>query len=245
MEIREYDKLHKLEESNWYFVSRRLFFSKIFGKYVPKRSNMRILDLGCGSGQMFKMLGKYGKVLGVEPSFYMLRLAPDAAFRVCSDGVRLPFKDGTFDMITLFGVLEHIDDDTGVLKELKRVSRKNGLVFIEVPAYQFLWSSHDEALHHKRRYTKKSLAKKLTKMGFRVKKSGYIFGAILPAVIALRTLKRLFGKDEIKTDGVENLPPLLEKLLINVNKIESGTSMLLPFGVSVVALAEKPSEPSK
>ena len=76
MEREQYEKLAK-EEQNWYFASRRLFFSRILEKFLSRRKDMKLLDMGCGSGQMFNTLGKYGKVIGMEPSLYALGFSPN------------------------------------------------------------------------------------------------------------------------------------------------------------------------
>lgn len=241
MEKREYNKLHMLEKKNWYFVSRRHFFLEILERFFAYRKDIKILDLGCGSGQMFKSLSKYGKVVGVEPSQYALKFAPKDTLRVCGDGEKVPLTSSSFDLIAAFGVLEHIKDDEQTLREMFRLSKKKGVVMIEVPAYQFLWSAHDMALHHYRRYTKKSLVKKVEKAGFRINKAGYIFTTIFPAVVFLRAVKKIVGGREAKTDGMEKVPLPIQKFLILVNRLESKLAKRfdMPFGVSVFALAEK------
>ncbi len=240
MEKKEYDKLREEEES-WYFASRRYFFSDILEKFYSKKNKLTILDLGCGSGQMFKILGKYGRIAGLEPSLYALNYAPKNGFKVCGNGTKIPFKDNIFDLATAFGVLEHIENEKDTLKELSRVLKKNGSLIVEVPAYQFLWSGHDVALHHQRRYTENLLTERIKSAGFEIKKSGYLFGGILPWVIRLRMLKKIFRKEEIKTDSFEKIPSLFANRLVAVNKAESKfvKSFYMPFGVSVFAYAEK------
>lgn len=240
MEKKEYDKL-KATEDSWYYISRRIFFSDILDKYLPKNANLKILDLGCGTCKNFEFLRDYGEAIGLDTSFYVLNFAPRDALKVCYSGTGLPFKNDTFDLITLFGVLEHIENEDEILKELRRVTKKNGKIMIEVPAYKFLWSQHDVAFHHKRRYTEKLLTKKLEAFGFKIKKSGYMFGTILPPVIILRIFGKIFGKKEIKSDEFEMLPAPLQKLAIMVNRIESRfvKQFYMPFGVSVFSFAEK------
>ena len=138
----------------WYRGRRRIIRAELDRLPLPRRA--QVLDAGCGSGRTLQELGRLREVSGIE-------LDPDAAEMARARGLgevmvgrleELPWADASFDLITCLDVIEHTPDDRAALAELLRVCRPGGWLLVTVPAYQALWSLHDEANHHFRRYSR-------------------------------------------------------------------------------------------
>ncbi|MCA9772456.1 MAG: class I SAM-dependent methyltransferase [Myxococcales bacterium] len=197
MEEIAYDEFRRLEENHWWFVSRRAIFFDLLRHILPPQTDRKILDIGCGPGEMLPDLRTLGTPYALEYSAHALRYLKTRGFRLMiqASALAIPTPDETFDLVTLFDTMEHIDDDRGVLREACRVLRRGGHAIITGPAYQFLYSNNDRVAHHVRRYTLGEVRRKATEAGFTVVKLSYInailFPLIAPAVLALKLKQRL------------------------------------------------------
>lgn len=156
----------------------------------------RILDAGCGSGRNMVDLERYGTVTGIELSETSVALARDrGAGEVVSGSVlEMPFAADSFDLAVSLDVIEHLEDDLGALRELRRTVAPGGALLVTVPAYQWLWSGHDEINHHHRRYTRRSLQRVAEQAGWQQARTTYFNSLLLPVAIVLRVLERFNTK---------------------------------------------------
>lgn len=207
MEASVYDQFAELEKRHFWFRGRRaIFFDLIERELGPDTNDLDILEVGCGPGGMMSPLSRFGRVHGLDISRDALRYCKQRGFPhvVTGSGLELPFADASFDMVALFDAIEHIPDDRRVLEEVKRILKPGGLVFISVPAYQFLYSQNDRLVHHQRRYTKGRLRRLLDETAFRARKLTYfntfLFPLILPAVLVLKLKERLVGLPRRQTN---------------------------------------------
>ena len=154
-----------LEETYWWFVGRRSMLEQLLRRFA--RRGGLALDVGCGSGRNFEILAPYADcVLGLDRSLTALGLAAAHGLpTACADGQAIPVASASLDLVSALDVLEHLDEDQLALQEFHRVLRPGGLLLLTVPAYRFLWSEHDEALMHRRRYVASELHMKLTRGG--------------------------------------------------------------------------------
>lgn len=162
-------------------------------KSMPKRK-LKILNVGAGSGYDLETLKRYGDVYVIDINKDVLRLMPKRLYfeKKVGDACKIPYKNNFFDIAVSFDVIEHIEDDVGAVSEIYRVLKKNGYFAFSVPAFQSLFSSHDRVLGHKRRYSKKSLARLLSK--FRNLKLNYWNVIFFPPLAILRILKKNSSK---------------------------------------------------
>jgi SAM-dependent methyltransferase len=156
----------------------------------------RILDAGCGSGRNMVDLARYGAVTGIELSETSVALARERnAGEVVSGSVlEMPFAEASFDLAVSLDVIEHLEDDLGALRELRRTVAPGGALLVTVPAYQWLWSGHDEINHHHRRYTRRSLQRVAEQAGWQQARTTYFNSLLLPVAIVLRVLDRFSTK---------------------------------------------------
>jgi 2-polyprenyl-3-methyl-5-hydroxy-6-metoxy-1,4-benzoquinol methylase len=181
----------------WYRGRRRIIRAELDRMPLPQPSEAHVLDAGCGSGRTLEELADYGSVSGIE-------LNPDAAGvararrgrgQVAFD-VRigrleeLPWDDGTFDLITCLDVIEHTPDDRATLVSLRRVCKPGGWLLVTVPAYQALWSRHDEANHHFRRYNRRMLRAVAQAAGWEVERLTSFNSVLLAPAAAVRLAQR-------------------------------------------------------
>ena len=184
----EYGAMYRLEDVYWWFIARRQLAVEVLTRELASRPEAEILDVGCGTGSNLEAFSGLGHATGVDMSpealsFCRARGARRVTF---SEIERLPFADASFDVVTAMDVLEHVDDDLAALAELRRVLRPGGLLLATVPAYGFLWSEHDEALKHRRRYTAHELRNKLTVRDFAVERTSYFITALFFPILAMR-----------------------------------------------------------
>ena len=247
MDIDEYRRMFQLETTYWWFVGRRAlvrdWVAAALRRQPAATSERWLLDAGCGTGANAEMLRAFGRVIGTDVSPEALHwsrqrgLSHLARCRV----EKLCFADDTFDVVTALDMLEHVDDDLAALAELHRVCKPGGAVIITVPAYGFLWSPHDEALHHRRRYAPRELRDKLQAMGFEVERlSHFMCGLFLP-VLLLRFWQSLRKQGVRPQSDLRPLPTWLNGLLIRLLGIERWLISLfsLPLGVSLICTARK------
>ena len=241
----EYETMYRLESHYWWFVARRQLVTDIVTEHVQSgRNSARILDVGCGTGATREALASCGTIFGADMSAEALAFTrsrsegPLARSRV----ERLSFVDGCFDLVTALDVLEHADDDLASMKELFRALRPGGLLVITVPAFGFLWSEHDEALHHRRRYSAHELRNKLTRVGFDIERLSFFITFLFFPILLMRFAQNIFKKSvEPKTSHII-LPEWINNGLIGLLAIERWLLKYinLPFGVTIVCLARKP-----
>ena len=232
----------KLEETYWWFVGRRAILERLLRRFV---GNRRVaVDAGCGSGRNMRLLSPFSAcVIGFDRSSTALKLAAaDGLPIACADTQAIPLPDSSVDLLSALDVLEHLDDDMRALNEFHRVLQPWGYLLVTVPAYRFLWSEHDEALAHRRRYTASELHVKLTSSGFQVLKRSYaVFFAFFP-IVFYRLFRGLFPKDPFAPRASHvALPSFFNNLLIALLRIEAlmmGT-LNLPWGTSIVVLARR------
>ena len=159
-------------------------------------ANARILDAGCGSGRFMVELARLGSATGVELSETSVALARERQLGeiVAGSVLEMPFADDSFDLAVSLDVIEHLGDDLAALRELRRVVAPGGALLVTVPAYQWLWSGHDEINHHHRRYTRRSLQHAAEQAGWRQTRTTYFNSLLLPVAIILRVLERFSTK---------------------------------------------------
>ena len=185
-----------MEQSHWWYIGRRQilasFVEDICRRVTDRRP--RILDVGCGTGREPADALKYGDAEGVDVSEDALAFCRERGWTRCELGAgeELPYEDGTFDLVTAFDVVEHMDDDLAGLREMCRVLRPGGRVLLFVPTFMFLWGLQDDVSNHRRRYRLPELQRVLEQAGFEIERATYAnITFFLP--ILFRKLMRLTG----------------------------------------------------
>jgi ubiquinone/menaquinone biosynthesis C-methylase UbiE len=236
-----YHDLHALEANHWWYRGMRAIYSRLLRRHI-RAETVSVLDIGCGSGGNFPVLAPYGSVVGLDLASVALELWPEgAAGLVQANAVALPFDNSSFDLVTLLALVEHVDNDVGVLREAARVCKPEGIVMVNVPAFQALWTDHDEANRHVRRYRAGELERKARKAGLGIVTMSYANAFLFPIALVTRSIQRVQQRMVRQgTPRVDMFPvpePLnswlaclldLEGLLMNWIRF--------PFGVSIVAV---------
>src|ERR1041384_7397807 len=237
-----YPILFRVEQSHWWHIGRRRilsgFVEDICRQVTDRRP--RILDVGCGTGANLLMLSKYGDAEGVDISEDALAFCRERGLDKVKLGAAetLPYEDGTFDLVTAFDVVEHIDDDLAGLKEMRRVLRPGGHVLLFVPTFMFLWGLQDDVSNHRRRYRLSELRRVLGEAGFEIERTTYANITFFFPTLFIRKLMQLTG---IKASSENNINvPALNGVLGRVFGAESLILkfMNLPFGVSGLCVAK-------
>ena len=207
------------------------------------RKARSLLDVGCGPGNLLARFREVEVKLGSDFSLDAIghaRRAVDAGF-FTGDLCRLPLRDNSVDCVAALEVIEHIEDDARAMAEIHRVLVPGGVAVISVPAFMFLWGSHDEWNDHKRRYTLRELCRRLETTGLRVAMSGYFKSMFLLPLIFTRLFKNLV---RAKTDDFYAFPAwanwLLRKQISLEGKMLAGLNKVA--GVSIIAVVEKATE---
>ena len=244
--------MFELETTYWWFVGRRIILAETIQRHLASPV-AQALDIGCGTGGNFPILSRFSKaVMGLDTSPQALGYCRSRGWNTVGlmqkDGM-LPFADETVDLVTLFDILEHVADERPLLGEIRRVLRPDGLLIVTVPAFQFLWSEHDVALHHYRRYTRRNLTRLLADEGLKIISASYVITFSFPLIVLYRVLKgalNFFSSDTAKTSHVR-LPSPLNTFFIRILAWESKllAYTTFPFGTSVLVVATKDAHPAR
>ena len=232
---------HRAEDRHWWYRGRRRLLDRVISAMVLP-PGARILDAGCGSGRNMVELARYGSVAGVEVSPESAGVARGREVGQVVEGSigAMPFADDSFELAVCLDVIEHLEDDHGALVELRRVVAPGGALLVTVPAYPWLWSSHDTINQHRRRYTRRSLLAAAERAGWRAERVTYFNSLLLPVAIAMRALERLRPADSETSPDLWIPPAPLNRLLEQPLHLEAAiigrNGHTLPAGLSLLAL---------
>ena len=237
----EYEKMYRVEDRDWWFVSRRELVLSHLKRFV-KVDRPLILDIGCGTGATSQLLSEYGNVVSLDFSELALKACEKRGIANLLKGsaTLIPLADQSVDVIVATDILEHLESDSAAIREFQRVLKQTGIAIITVPAYQFLWSEHDEALMHQRRYTAGLLRQRIQAAGMALKYHGYALSLLFPLAL-MRLIKKKKPKNHAPEAQHFELPEWANQSLIRFQRLENrlfrfGT---LPWGLSVISVVEK------
>jgi SAM-dependent methyltransferase len=233
-----YERMAETQQVHWWFAGRRLILNHLLDslRLSPKSS---ILEVGCGTGANIPMLQKFGSVAAVElDSFARDHVRAAMKIEVAPGSLpdELPYADRKFDLICLFDVLEHVERDQEALCILRERLAPKGLLIITVPAYQWLYSSHDVQHHHYRRYTARRLRTMAKAAGLRPTRVGYYNTVLFPLALIRRFAEKLLNLHPIDDSALPG--SLLNHFLYRAFSLEARfiRSWFFPVGLSVVGL---------
>lgn len=239
----EYARMAEYEQSYWWHLGRLEIIQTYLKRVFGKRHNSTILNVGCGTGGTIDMLEKFGHVDNVDTSDDAIAFVKTRGNKniMKVDGIDLPYEDKTYDVVGAFDVLEHIEDDKRALFEWKRVLKDDGVIVITVPAYQWLWSEHDASLHHRRRYTVKSLMTVAAEAGLKPEKKSYAISFSLPLVIGYRVASKALNRKGGSETSYVPVPRSINKFFTVLLKVEAKLhdKISLPAGTSVITILHK------
>ncbi|MFQ5803913.1 MAG: class I SAM-dependent methyltransferase [Candidatus Methylomirabilales bacterium] len=250
METSVYEQFYMVEKEHWWFAGMRTLCRAMLKRLPIGNGDQetRCLDVGCGAGLWTQELGAFGQACGLDVADEALQFCRRRGNNrlVRATAERLPFKPDSYGLITAIGVIEHIGDEKGFLSELARVCRPGGYVLFLTSAYDFLWSRHDEIVHHKRRYTKGQFTQLLTSCGFQVVRSSYVNTFLFLPILIIRLGQRLSVGPAVlekRSPDVFIPAPLVNKLLYWILWTETKilNFVSFPFGVGLFAIARMPS----
>ncbi len=228
------------EDEHWWFSARRDILRAVLDRHLPQASERMVLELGCGNGGNLPLLARYGKLFAVETD-------DDARGRAAARGIAkvepgmlphaLPFTEMRFDLVAALDVLEHVAEEHAALVAMRAKLKRAGLLLLTVPAFEWLWSHHDEVSHHQRRYSKRELVKLVRDSGFEVVHSSYFNTLLFPLALAHIKLSARFAADAHR--GMRIPPRPLNALLRTIFSAERHLvpRLALPFGVSILLCA--------
>lgn len=237
-----YVQLSAVEDHHWWHVARRQILRRqLAALHLPEHAS--ILEVGSGTGGNLSMLAEFGAVSGLEMSDQAIALAHQRA-----RGARLlrglcpqDLPAERFDLVCLFDVLEHIEDDGAALLALRAILAPGGRLVISVPAYGWMWSPHDAHLHHWRRYGRSPMVRQLEAAGLRVTSASYFNTLLFPLALAARAFDKVAG--QAKSTGADIPAAPVNALLRWIFALERHLlgRLSLPFGLSLLVVAESSS----
>jgi SAM-dependent methyltransferase len=238
MERAVFDRMAEQDSRHWWFVARRRILSDLIKREIHLPSDARILEIGCGTGHNFEMLGQFGGIDAIEidegaRALASRRLGREVGTAPLPELSGIP--DGTYHLIALLDVLEHIEEDEASLASIKRKLAPGGRILLTVPANQWMWSAHDAAHHHHRRYSKDRLARVIKRAGLRPHRISYFNTLLFPLAAAARIVGKISGKKE----SDDQMPPKpVNSLLGAIFGLERHLvgRVPMPAGVSLVAI---------
>jgi SAM-dependent methyltransferase len=231
MEGLEIRKLVALEDQHWWYRERRAILAKRIRRLRPGLA----LDIGAAGGGNTRVLQAAGwRTIALEYGQDGAEVAHERGLSVArADACSLPVKTGTADLVISFDVLEHIVEDYVATAEMCRVLRPGGVAIIAVPCDPKLWSPHDVAVSHVRRYTRDALVGLVKKGGFEVD-TVWSWNVLLRPVAAWRR-KKLNGSD------LDSLNPMVNSVLTAIVAVERYLPVKSLPGVSLMMVAHKPA----
>ena len=238
MERVVYQQMAELDDRHWWYRARRKILAELIRREVRLPADARILEIGCGTGHNLQMLAGFGHVDGLELDEEAAALSEKRLGRKI---MRSPLPEldqvpDNYDLIGAFDVIEHIDDDRAALAAIATKLKPAGKFMMTVPAHPWMWTAHDVANHHKRRYSKRALRSLIENSPMKLERLGYFNSLLFPVAIAERAASKLRGKD----DGDVSLPPApLNRALEAVFASERYLvgRLPLPPGLSLFAVA--------
>lgn len=242
MERAVFDRMAELDQDHWWFVARRRILKTLIERVVRPPQNARILEVGCGTGHNLQMLKSFGELEASE----LDRCARTVAQKRLPGEIkeaRLPdlamFERNGYDLVALLDVLEHVPDDVGSLRAIHRRLKPGGALLMTVPANPWMWSAHDRAHHHFRRYTRKQLKDLFLRSGLEIELLSYFNSLLFPLIAGARLVSKLLARDSAD-DRLPNR--YVNALLERIFRLESSLvgRIPMPFGVSLVAVLRRP-----
>lgn len=241
MKKSEYKNIYINEEKHWYYVSTHKIVIDLIGKFAPNRRNLKILDAGCGTGQLIKKMEMLGDIYGIDISATAIKFSKSRGLKNVkkSSVIKLPYQKNSFDIIVSIDVLYHkwVKNDQKALNEFNRVLKPNGLLILKLPAFSWLSGGHDKIVFTKKRYTREDIKKAVLAANFKLLRNSYFFLSLFPIVLLSRFL---FKGKGVNSDISQN-SKVVDIFLTWIISIESYLLMKtnLPFGVSVITVARK------
>jgi SAM-dependent methyltransferase len=244
MDRQEFERTYRIESNYWWNLGRFRIIESFIQRYIRPDPCARMADLGCGTCATTRWLQKFGNVLGVDASSAALAYCRRRGLKdlLRSDLQTLRLPSNSHDVLFALDILEHVADDRKAIRHMFRVLKPGGKCLVISPAYQWLWSEHDVACQHRRRYTLKGLREKLEEAGFRLTRQSYCIVFPFLPLVALLKFRSWFKKDRNIMESIVPLPSFINQCLVWMLSLENFLMYFFdfPFGVSVLYLAEKP-----
>ncbi len=219
------EDLERIEQSDfWSKTKAKLILGLVEGS--------KVLDVGCGSGRLSKKLSEKGcSVVAIDTDWKAVEIAKKKGITAFVTGINEWVTDEKFDCIILGDVLEHIEDDESAMRKIRSMLKPHGCIVVNVPSYQFLFSQHDVALGHKRRYSDHELRTKLEASGFKLEYFRHWNLLAFPVTVLIKVSKKDYPHE--KVSNITVLSMLLEKTLLLESKVNYF------FGISILCKARK------
>lgn len=225
----------ELYRSHWWWRAREALILRTLRSIAPSGGWDRILDVGCGDGLLLTELADLGRdVEGLEVDTQVLSPETTERFRIHSGMLDDSFRPaGSYDLVTLLDVLEHIEDPVSALRRCREILAPGGVLLLTVPAFRALWTQHDDTNHHFTRYTRRTLRRVLSEAGFACTESRYFFHWLVPPKLAVRAYEALLRphptRPRIPAGPINRgliLLSLLEQNTLTRFRLIPGTSLL-------------------
>ncbi len=236
---------YQTEDTYWWFIARNRIVMSLIDRFCKKSIDGYLLDIGCGTGGFSKLISENYKVAGLDTSPIALEYAKKRGLKNLFLGLLHDFPKNDYKIggALMLDVVEHIEDDKKVLREVYDLLPENGWFFVTVPAYMWLWSIHDTKHMHYRRYTKRGITKLMEEAGFDVKFSSYFNTFLFPLAVLSRLFNNITGKNNTET-AIDEVSPFVNKIFKNIFLAEVSFLkwMRFPFGVSIAVVAQKKTQ---
>ncbi len=241
MRTAEYETMFRVEETHWWYRALHRLILDTLERELPDWQSKTILDAGCGTGLMLQQLGNPAKNVGVDLAEEAISFCRRRGLNNVrqADISALPFSNASFDAVICSSVLYHqwVQDVAGAVTEMHRVLQPGGLLLINVPAFRFLHSAHDEAVMTARRFRKNEIRCLLVENGFAIRRLTYWTTLLFPLAIVARTL----GGSTMGRDFESAETSLTHRFFGEIMALELALlrKVSLPFGVALFAVARK------